>query len=214
MVFNKRKIIVIEGIDHSGKTTLIDIIAKYLKSKNIDFEKIKYPRKETEIGKIILDIINDNSSYDPLTLPFFFAIDRISDRRRLNKNKVILIDRFVYSNFAYQSIKLSEILKMDWKEIFEWLKSIEPPFLYPKIDFVFYSYVDIETVKERMKNKKDLTSYDIDLKFLEKVKEVYDYMFDLWKDKDPYGAKWIKIDNRKKIEEVERDVYKILEKIL
>ena len=42
-MFKKKPLIVFEGIEGSGKTTLINHISKYLKKKKINFIKIREP---------------------------------------------------------------------------------------------------------------------------------------------------------------------------
>ena len=102
----KKPLIVFEGIEGSGKTTLINYIANYFKKRKIDFIKLREPggnKNSEKIRKIILDKKSKFNSFTDLML--YFAARSENIEKVINKNygkKIILMDRFVDSTLAYQ----------------------------------------------------------------------------------------------------------------
>ncbi|XXP77148.1 MAG: dTMP kinase [Lettuce witches'-broom phytoplasma] len=101
------KLIVFEGLDGSGKTTLIKKIKKQLAKQNQEVIVLQ-GLCSTSIGPIIRDIFLTNPQLKPLTrylLSFanMLQIQEETIQPHLKTNKIILIDRWLGSNFAYQA---------------------------------------------------------------------------------------------------------------
>ena len=103
---NKPFFCVFEGIDGVGKGTQLFLLEQYLKSKNLSVITTKEPT-QTLTGyflKIVLKMGNIN----PLTDAFLFAADRSEHVEKLilpalQKNNIILCERYLYSSIAYQA---------------------------------------------------------------------------------------------------------------
>ena len=102
----KKPLIVFEGIEGTGKTTLINHVSDYFKKENISFVKIREPggnRNSELIRKLILNKNNKFNSFTDLML--YFAARSENIEKIIKKNyskKIILIDRFTDSTLAYQ----------------------------------------------------------------------------------------------------------------
>ncbi|MGM0603232.1 MAG: dTMP kinase [Bacillota bacterium] len=101
--------ITFEGIEGSGKTTQIKLLHKYLVEQGREVEYTREPGG-TEIGRKIREILLDPrySIMDYKTEILLYAADRAQDMREniipaLKSGKIILSDRFVDSNLAYQA---------------------------------------------------------------------------------------------------------------
>jgi dTMP kinase len=106
----KGKFIVIEGIDGSGKTSQINRLGAYFAENNIPCFVTKEP-SDRPIGNLARQAVCGGGknllSADALAL--LFAADRAEHlnkeiRPALAAGKVVLCDRFIYSNMAYQGM--------------------------------------------------------------------------------------------------------------
>lgn len=98
----------IEGIEGSGKSTLINGLAKKLSEANIPHCLTREPGA-TPIGKAIRGILleNSNTALSPKAELFLFAADRNQHltevvRPALERGDVVVCDRYVHSSYAYQ----------------------------------------------------------------------------------------------------------------
>ena len=164
---NKKPLIVFEGIEGTGKTTLINHVSKYLKSKKISFIKIREPggNKNSElIRNLILNKKNNFNSYTDLMLYLAARSENIEKVIKKNyKKKIILLDRFTDSTLAYQhygmGIDKSIIIKIN--KIL--LKSIKP-------QITFLNTVNMKNLIMRLNSRKNKNRYDkFKIKFYQKV---------------------------------------------
>jgi len=199
------KFIVFEGITGSGKRTHLELLAEKLKQKGKDVVILTFPDYESEIARL-----TKKADLDPFTQSLLFAADRSRHQERIKKfkeeGKIILADRYCYSNFAYQSVKGIPL---------EWLIEIEKHTVKP--DFVFLIDVPVEiSVKRVMQSSiEDFTKQEIisrlekEKESLEKIREVYIKLAKTDKE-----AKWIVIDGSKEINEIQEEIWKVVSKEL
>ena len=102
------KLITFEGIEGSGKSTQIKLVAEYLIEKKIEFVVTQEP-SGTDIGRKIGGILfnRDHDRMCAETEMFLFCAARAQHVRdliipALKQNKVVLCDRFSDATFAYQ----------------------------------------------------------------------------------------------------------------
>lgn len=94
-------LITFEGIDGSGKTTLIKHVGEYLKSKNLN-TLITYEPFDKDIRNLI-----KSGNYLPKAELALFMADRVQHIEQvifpaLKENIIVLCDRFIDSTIAYQ----------------------------------------------------------------------------------------------------------------
>ena len=163
----KKPLFVFEGIEGTGKTTLIIYISNYLRKKKIPFISIREPggNKNSEIiRKIILNKKNKFNSFTDLML--YFAARSENIEKIINKyygKKIILIDRFTDSTLAYQhyGMNLDKILIKKVNRML--LKKIVP-------QTTFLNIVSEKNLKKRLKLRKNKNRYDnFKIKFYKKV---------------------------------------------
>ena len=108
--------IVLEGLDRCGKTTQINLLEKYLLSKNIRCYLMKFPERSTEIGKMIDRYLLSNTDIEDHVIHLLFSANRweLSEKieKMLSDGINIICDRYVYSGIAFSSSKQN--LKYEW----------------------------------------------------------------------------------------------------
>ena len=167
---SRKPIIVFEGVEASGKSHHISVVANYLKNKKIGFIKLREPGGSRNSEKIRKIILNKKTKFKKETDLLLYLASRSENIDLINKyykKKVILIDRFVDSTIAYQHYGMG----ID-KNIIKILNR----FLLKKINikFTFLNTVSKKNLLLRLKKRKSLNRYDkFKLNFYDKVQKGY-----------------------------------------
>ena len=110
-------LIVFEGLDGAGKSTQVKKLKEYLEQKCGGCEYIHFPRYDAPVyGELISRFLRgdfgSNDAVHPQLVALLFAEDRHGAasqiKKLLEEGKTVLLDRYVYSNIAYQCAKLSD----------------------------------------------------------------------------------------------------------
>lgn len=125
-------ILVIEGLDGSGKATQTALLEKKLQEKGIPVRRVSFPdynEPSSALVKMYLDgsFGSDPDAVNPYAASTFYAVDRYASYRRLwqedyKKGTVILADRYTTSNAIYQMVKLP---RSQWQSFLIWLADME-----------------------------------------------------------------------------------------
>jgi len=154
---SKKPIIVFEGIEGSGKTYHLNVLANYLKKKKIKFIKIREPGGSINSEKIRKLLLKKGNNFNKLTDLFLYMAARNENYinillKNINK-KIILIDRFTDSTIAYQHYGMGVNLKL--------IKMLNNVILKKiNINFTFLNLVNIKNLKLRLKKRGKLNRYD------------------------------------------------------
>ena len=154
-------LVIFEGLDNCGKTTLVEMIKDYYLNLEIDAEISK--EFETNIGKELKKTAKEGT-LDPILKAYLFATDRYIRMRNMKhedlKNKIMLFDRYVPSALAY---RMAEGVDKNW------VTNINS--VFPKADIGFF--IDItadESVNRNVDSKFNIKSTP---EHLEKVRSAY-----------------------------------------
>lgn len=206
---SKGKLIVLEGIDGSGKSAQYRRLCTRMEQDGIDYHHIVFPRYDKDSSALIRMYLggsfgthpNDVNAY---AASVFFAVDRFASFREdwgkiYDEGGLILSDRYTTSNAVHQGSKLPDD---ELPDFFRWLSDLEYGKMgLPQPDLVIYLDVDLETSLLRMKRRQERTNthadiHEKDVAYLERCLRTADRAADF------YG--WTRIPF--KIDGVERDV--------
>ena len=163
--------ITFEGIEGSGKSSLIAQLKKYFKSSKLEAFFSKEPGG-TDLGKEIRKILlNPKYSFDPTSELLLLLADRAEHvqkiiRPNLQKNKLIFCDRYLDSTLAYQGSGRN----LDKKIIKEMFMVLDFPI--PDLTILLDVPVQIGLSRARKRNKLDRFEKE-DLNFHENVRRSY-----------------------------------------
>lgn len=108
--------IVLEGLDGAGKSTQIKQLRELLTSRGIESKYVHFPRFDSPVfGELIARFLRGElgsvESVDPYIVALLFAGDRADMAPQIRawqaEGKVVIVDRYVYSNIGYQCAKLA-----------------------------------------------------------------------------------------------------------
>lgn len=157
----KGKLIVIEGLDGSGKSTQRELLEKRLESENIEFRYIKLPNYDDDACILVKQYLAGRFGDKPddvnaYAASSFYAVDRFVSyncywKQDYLAGKVILADRYTTSNAYHQLTKTSE---EDWDSFLTWLEDYEYSKLgIPKPDLVIYLDMPVEVSQKLMTSR-------------------------------------------------------------
>ena len=159
----KGKVIVIEGLDGSGKATQTQILFDRLLAERIKVRKVSFPDYQSPSSALVKMYLSGEFGTNPedvnaYAAAVFYAVDRYASFKKDWGNDyadgaVILCDRYVTSNAIYQ---MAKVQKEDRESYLEWLSELEYEKLgVPKPDFVIYLDVPSEISQALMSKRYD-----------------------------------------------------------
>jgi dTMP kinase len=197
--------IVFEGGDGAGKTTQIEKLAKFLRSKNREVLVTREPGG-TVMGKSIRDWLLEQTEVevDPKSEALLFAADRAHHmhtliRPALAANKIVIGDRHIDSSVAYQGVARNLGIE-NIKNISLWAVDGILPNLIIVLD------IDVEVGQSRL-NRKDRLDRE-SKEFHEKVNKAYLELAAM----NP--KKYLVIDAQLPIDEIARQIQDRVEKLI
>ncbi|HTX15762.1 MAG TPA: hypothetical protein VMD77_10740 [Candidatus Baltobacteraceae bacterium] len=143
------KLIVIEGIDGSGKRTQLEYLVRALSERAVPFAKVSFPCYDGFFGKMVARFLNGEfgslAAVDPHFSALLYAGDRLEAKPSLDaelaSGKAVLADRYIASNLAHQGARVP-VERRD--EFIAWLKQLEyEVYGLPAEDLVLYLRVPV-----------------------------------------------------------------------
>lgn len=164
VIIVKGKLIVIEGLDGSGKSTQIELLTKKLQTLSCEkIKQIKLPDYESQSSSLVKMYLNGDFGKNPedvnaYAASAFYAVDRFANFKTkwindFENGAIIIADRYTTSNAYHQATKLP---KEQWEQYFKWLEDFEYNKLgIPKPDAVVYLDMPVAVSQEMMTARYD-----------------------------------------------------------
>lgn len=176
----KGLLVVIDGIDGSGKTTQVNLLAKFLEEQKIPYKVISFPRYEDNLyGKLIRRYLNGEfggiSEVDPYLISLSFAGDRLLAKplieKWLSEGKLVIANRYVSSSKAHMGANLPEGKR---EKFIDWLDDLEYKTNgLPKEDLIILLTVDPKVGQMNILGKQQPDLHEKNLKHLEEANKIY-----------------------------------------
>lgn len=183
------KLIVIEGLDGSGKNTQTKLLVDFLSANGKNVEYLSFPDYSSPSSALVKMYLNSEFGSSPSDVnayaaASFFAVDRFASFKKsweksYKNGKILICDRYTTSNTFYQMSKLPKRL---WNEYLTWLYDYEYNKLgLPKPSSVIYLNMPVSVSQNLMEkryhgdeNQKDL--HESNVAFLKKCEEAANYV--------------------------------------
>ena len=187
-------LIVIEGLDGAGKSTQISRLSDYLNegARQLHFPRLGCGIYGELIARFLRGELGDIHQVDPYLTALIYAGDRYDFKptleKWLNDGETVLLDRYVYSNVAYQCAKITDIKNK--RDLRDWILYLE--FEYhklPKPDLNIFLDTPLSFTRQKLENnregdereylqgKQDI--HEADFNFQEAVRDSYLSLLDV-----------------------------------
>ncbi len=185
------KLIVIEGLDGTGKSTQVEKLSEYLSAKSENVFRLKLPYYDDKSSTLVTMYLNGEMGSKPgdvnaFAASTFYAADRYASYKKhwgkeYAKDQFIIADRYTTSNASHQMTKLP---KADWDFYLEWLFDFEyNKMQIPEPDLVIFLDMPVEVSQkllskryENDESKKDV--HERDVSYLLSCREAAKYTAD------------------------------------
>jgi dTMP kinase len=127
-----KRFLAIEGLDGAGKSTQTKLLKSYFTENSLEYRYLHFPRTNVPpYGEMIARFLRGEfgkvESVDPYLVALLYALDRSKSKSQINewlsKGYWVLVDRYVYSNLAFQCAKLKN--HEDKERLREWIMKLE-----------------------------------------------------------------------------------------
>lgn len=146
------KLIVIEGLDGSGKSTQLELLPVRLRERGIDCKTVSFPQYESDSSSLVKmylrgDFGTSPGDVNPYAASAFYTVDRFASYKSVwgdyyNAGGTVIAGRYTTSNAIHQASKLGE---KEWVPFLDWLYDFEYNKIgIPKPDKVIFLDMPIE----------------------------------------------------------------------
>ncbi len=214
------KLIVIEGLDGSGKSTQLELLPKLLKGQGIDSQTVSFPDYESDSSALVKMYLAGQFGKEPSDVnayasSLFYAVDRYASFKSkwgayYSAGGTVIAGRYTTSNAIHQTSKLPENV---WSDFLDWLYELEYNKVgIPKPDKVIFLDMPVEVSQKLLsgrykgdEGKKDI--HESNVEYLNNCRKAAKFTAD-------YSG-WTTVPcaedgNPRSIEDIAQDILKIV----
>ena len=200
----KGKFIVFEGIDGSGKSTQIRLLAERLNKNGTKCIETREPT-DSPVGSLIHQIMTGRRSADNRVIACLFAADRVDHLlnetdgilEKINSGITVISDRYYFSSYAYHGVDMD----MDWVIN---TNSVSSDILRP--DATIFMDISAKTAMERITSGRDHIELYEKEERLNAVREKYFEAFEKLKNDEKVSI----VDASKSAEDISEEIWNIV----
>lgn len=193
--------IAFEGIDGSGKSSQVKILAEKLEAAGHRVHSTLEPTNY-RIGSMLRRVLTGQEQADEYTIAALFLADRLDHIHhpgygmlsKLDNGEVVITDRYYYSSYAYHS----QFMDMDWV-----IQANSLPAQALRPDLVIFLDLTAEQSMARIQANREVIEHYEKLENLIQVRENYLKAIELEGEKDNV----VRIDAFRSIEEIAADIW-------
>lgn len=145
-------LVVLEGLDGSGKGTQAQLLHRALEKRGEPVRKVTFPDYSSPSSSLVKMYLNGEFGSDPedvnaYAASAFYAVDRYASYKKdwgadYRRGALILCDRYATSNLIYQ---LGKLPRDQWEDYLAWAQDLEYNKLgIPRPDLVVYLDMPVE----------------------------------------------------------------------
>ena len=145
-------LVVLEGLDGSGKGTQAQLLHRALENRGEPVRKVTFPDYSSPSSSLVKMYLNGEFGSDPedvnaYAASAFYAVDRYASYKKdwgadYRQGTLILCDRYATSNLIYQ---LGKLPRTEWEAYLAWAQDLEYNKLgIPRPDLVVYLDMPVE----------------------------------------------------------------------
>lgn len=184
-------LIVLEGLDGAGKSTQLKMLSDYMSGSGREVEHLHFPRYDAPVfGEMIARYLRGDfgaiDAVHPQVVALLFAEDRRGAapmlREKMESGKCVILDRYVYSNIAFQCSKTAS--PGEARALRDWILDVEyRQFAIPVPDLNLFLDVPISFVDDKLRNAREGSDRDYleggsdiheaDIEFQKRVRAIY-----------------------------------------
>lgn len=156
-----KKLIVVDGVDSSGKETNTNYIYELLKSMGENVIRLSFPDYNSPSSSLVKMYLRgefgDNpSDVNAYAASVFYAADRYASYKTSweNFDGIIVADRYTTSNMVHQAAKIAD--ETEKNQFLDWLEDLEyEKFGIPRPDKIIFLNMPVWAAEKLMANRKN-----------------------------------------------------------
>ncbi len=204
----KNFFIALEGLDGSGKSTQIKLLAEKLKGQGLKIYTTAEPTN-SRIGHIIKDIFKHKMEADHRTIAALYAADRLDHLtnktdgilKKIEEGCTVITDRYYFSSYAYHGTHMD----INWVIA---ANSLSADLLRPDLNI----YIDITPEESMRRLNKGRDSFELyeSIENLRQVKEKYFEAFEILREKENVSV----VNGNRPEKEIANDIWSEVSKLV